>query len=66
MGCRPTTDVSFSGAAAVNRVLGELGSGWVWLASAYRVAPIRWAEDWPPTGGYLARFAPVVLEHHPV
>ena len=41
----PTTDASFSGAAAVNRVLGELGSGWVWLASAYRVAPIRWAED---------------------
>ena len=35
----------FSGAAAVNRVLAELGGGWSWLAGLYRVGPLRWAED---------------------
>ena len=34
-------DGSFSGAAAVNRVLTELGTAWSWLAGAYRIAPIR-------------------------
>jgi predicted DCC family thiol-disulfide oxidoreductase YuxK len=33
------------GAAAINRVLGELGGGWKVLASLYGVAPIRWVED---------------------
>jgi predicted DCC family thiol-disulfide oxidoreductase YuxK len=37
--------VAQSGAAAVNRVLAELGAPWSWLAGAYRVAPLRWAED---------------------
>ena len=36
---------SFSAAAAVNRILVELGPAWSWLTLAYRVAPIRWAED---------------------
>jgi predicted DCC family thiol-disulfide oxidoreductase YuxK len=36
---------SFSGAAAVNRILAELSPTWAWLARAYRVAPFRWAED---------------------
>lgn len=34
----------FSGAAAVNRALWELGGGWCLLACAYRVPPMRWAE----------------------
>jgi predicted DCC family thiol-disulfide oxidoreductase YuxK len=34
-----------AGAAAVNRVLAELGHAWSFLAAAYRVPPIRWAED---------------------
>lgn len=33
------------GAAAVNRVLAELGRPWSCLAAAYRFAPIRWVED---------------------
>lgn len=35
----------FDGAAAVNRVLTELGGAWRLLASAYRLPPIRWIED---------------------
>ena len=35
----------FAGAAAVNRVLAELGGAWAWLAMAYRLGPIRRAED---------------------
>jgi predicted DCC family thiol-disulfide oxidoreductase YuxK len=35
----------FEGAAAINRVLRELGGGWVLLGSFYRVAPFRWVED---------------------
>jgi len=40
------TGVSFSGAAAVNRVLTELGGFWFWIAQLYRLTPIRWMEDW--------------------
>ncbi len=36
---------AFSGAAAANRVLAELGGAWAWLAPAYRWAPLGWAED---------------------
>jgi len=35
-----------SGAAAVNRVLAELGGFWFWIARLYRLTPIRWMEDW--------------------
>ncbi len=35
----------FAGAAAINRVLQELGDVWAWLARLYRSAPIRWIED---------------------
>jgi len=35
----------FSGAAAINRVLQEIGGVWSWLAGLYRLAPIRWIED---------------------
>lgn len=34
----------FSGAAAVNRALWELGDGWRVLARLYRVPLLRWAE----------------------
>ena len=36
---------SFEGAAAVNRVLRELGGVWRLIGSAYLVAPIGWLED---------------------
>jgi predicted DCC family thiol-disulfide oxidoreductase YuxK len=35
----------FEGAAAINRVLRELGGGWRLLGSLYLVPPARWAED---------------------
>lgn len=35
----------FEGAAAINRVLKELGGGWRVVGSLYLVAPIRWVED---------------------
>jgi predicted DCC family thiol-disulfide oxidoreductase YuxK len=35
----------WSGAAAINRALMELGGRWRWLAALYRVAPLRWMED---------------------
>jgi len=35
----------FAGAAAINRILQELGGVWAWLARLYRFAPIRWIED---------------------
>jgi predicted DCC family thiol-disulfide oxidoreductase YuxK len=35
----------WSGAAAVNRIFQALGSGWGWVAAAYKLAPIRWIED---------------------
>jgi predicted DCC family thiol-disulfide oxidoreductase YuxK len=35
----------FEGAAAINRVLRELGGGWRLAARMYGVAPIRWVED---------------------
>jgi predicted DCC family thiol-disulfide oxidoreductase YuxK len=35
----------FEGAAAINRVLRELGGGWALLGWLYGVAPIRWVED---------------------
>jgi predicted DCC family thiol-disulfide oxidoreductase YuxK len=35
----------FEGAAAINRVLRELGGGWSLAASLYGVAPVRWVED---------------------
>jgi predicted DCC family thiol-disulfide oxidoreductase YuxK len=35
----------FEGAAAINRVLRELGGGWRLAASLYGVAPMRWLED---------------------
>jgi predicted DCC family thiol-disulfide oxidoreductase YuxK len=34
-----------SGAAAVNRVLAELGGGWSWLAGWYGLRPVRFVED---------------------
>jgi predicted DCC family thiol-disulfide oxidoreductase YuxK len=42
----------FEGAAAINRVLRELGGGWAVLGWLYRVAPIGWVED-----RYYARVA---------
>ena len=35
----------FAGAAAVNRILFELGKPWTYVAQAYRFAPLRWAEN---------------------
>jgi len=35
----------FEGAAAINRVLRELGGVWSMLGSLYRVEPVRWVED---------------------
>jgi predicted DCC family thiol-disulfide oxidoreductase YuxK len=35
----------FEGAAAINRVLRELGNGWSVAASLYRFAPVRGIED---------------------
>ena len=35
----------FEGAAAINRVLRELGAGWALLGSLYMVAPFSWVED---------------------
>jgi predicted DCC family thiol-disulfide oxidoreductase YuxK len=35
----------WGGAAAINRVLEELGGKWALLAKAYRLAPLRWLED---------------------
>jgi predicted DCC family thiol-disulfide oxidoreductase YuxK len=35
----------FEGAAAINRVLRELGGGWSLLGSLYLGAPVRWVED---------------------
>ena len=35
----------FGGAAAINRVLRELGGGWALLGSLYGVPPLRWVED---------------------
>lgn len=35
----------FEGAAAINRVLSELGGGWAVVAAAYRFIPMRWLED---------------------
>ena len=35
----------FEGAAAINRVLRQLGGGWSLLGSLYVVLPVRWVED---------------------
>jgi predicted DCC family thiol-disulfide oxidoreductase YuxK len=35
----------FEGAAAINRVLRELGGGWPLLGSLYLLAPFKWVED---------------------
>ncbi len=35
----------WGGAAAINQSLRELGGFWAWLASLYRLAPLRWIED---------------------
>ena len=35
----------FEGAAAINRVLRELGGGWLLLGLLYVVPPVRWVED---------------------
>jgi predicted DCC family thiol-disulfide oxidoreductase YuxK len=37
--------LKFEGAAAINRVLRELGGGWRLAASLYYLAPVRWVED---------------------
>jgi len=42
----------FTGAAAVNRVLRELGGVWGFLGASYLVPPIAWLED-----RYYARVA---------
>jgi predicted DCC family thiol-disulfide oxidoreductase YuxK len=42
----------FEGAAAINRVLRELGGVWSVLGSFYGVPPLRWVED-----RYYARVA---------
>lgn len=34
------------GAAAVNRVLEELGGIWSWLSKAFRPAAMFWLEEW--------------------
>jgi len=43
---------SFTAAAAVNRVLRELGGGWRLLGSLYLLPPLGWIED-----RYYARVA---------
>lgn len=35
----------FEGAAAINRVLRELGGGWAVIGSLYGFPPLRWVED---------------------
>jgi predicted DCC family thiol-disulfide oxidoreductase YuxK len=35
----------WSGAAAINQVLRELGGGWAGLAALYRLAAFRWLEE---------------------
>jgi predicted DCC family thiol-disulfide oxidoreductase YuxK len=35
----------FEGAAAINRVLKELGGGWAVLAAPYQLPLIRWAQN---------------------
>ena len=35
----------FEGAAAINRVLEELGGGWALLAAPYNAPPLRWIEN---------------------
>jgi len=35
----------FEGAAAINRVLRELGGPWAGLGSLYSVRPLKWVED---------------------
>lgn len=35
----------YSGAAAVNRVLQELGGGWTVVSKAYQIPVFRWLED---------------------
>lgn len=35
----------WAAAAAVNRVLTELGGGWALLALSYRLAPVAWLEE---------------------
>jgi predicted DCC family thiol-disulfide oxidoreductase YuxK len=35
----------FEGAAAINRVLRELGGGWAVFGSLYQVPPVGWVED---------------------
>lgn len=35
----------FEGAAAINRVLAELGGAWSVVGWLYRVPPLRWVED---------------------
>jgi predicted DCC family thiol-disulfide oxidoreductase YuxK len=40
-----TSGRKFEGAAAINRVLRELGGGWWLLGSLYVVPPVRWVED---------------------
>lgn len=52
MKAREPDGESFEGAAAVNRVLRELGGFWRVLGSLYLVAPIGWVED-----RYYARVA---------
>lgn len=42
----------FEGAAAINRVLRELGGGWEVIGSLYLVPPVKWVED-----RYYARVA---------
>jgi predicted DCC family thiol-disulfide oxidoreductase YuxK len=42
----------FEGAAAINRVLSELGGGWAVVSRLYRVSLIGWVED-----RYYARVA---------
>jgi predicted DCC family thiol-disulfide oxidoreductase YuxK len=42
----------FEGAAAINRVLGELGGVWALVGSMYLISPVGWLED-----RYYARVA---------
>ena len=39
------TGRTFGGAAAINRVLVELAGPWARLGAAYRLPPVRWAEN---------------------
>ncbi len=40
-----TCGCKYAGAAAINRVLRELGGRWVWFELLYQCPPFRWLEE---------------------